>query len=128
MTDAKELPAKFRHVRLVLAREKGHPWGDRNEGYDLVVPLDLENRLDAAEWKAHQIACRVRRFRHGTEDRVGQLRREPGGQWYFDYAEGERDNEPGFRLGDERFVAGEYISISSDGKMHTYQVEFVEAL
>lgn len=128
MTTEKKLPEKFRHVRLLLAREKGHPLGDRNEGYDLVVPLDAENRLDAAEWKAHQKACRVRRFRAGSEDLVGHLRRKPGGQWYFDYAEGEGDNETGFRLGDERFVQGEYVSISREGTMHTYKVDFVAAL
>lgn len=43
----------------------------------------------------------------------------PGGQWYFDYGEGEDDDEIGFRLSDERFVPGEYVSISSDGKMRT---------
>lgn len=113
---------KFRHVRLLLAREKGNPSGDREEGYDLLVPLDLEGRLDAAEWKAHQGACRVRRFSAGKEDRIGRLRRKPGGQWYFDYAEGYRDDEIGFRLGEERFMTGEYVSVHGEDGMHTYQV------
>ena len=65
MNDANRLTPKFRHVRLLLAREKGHPSGDRNEGYDLVLPLDVEGRIDPSEWKAHQAACRVRRFRPG---------------------------------------------------------------
>jgi hypothetical protein len=128
MTKSTEPTPKFRHVRLVLAREKGHPSGDRSEGYDLVVPLDVEGRLDPAEWKTHQAACRIRRFRHGEEDLVGHLRRKPGGQWYFDYTEGEDDDESGFRFGDERFIAGEYVSIRSGGTMHTYQVALVKEL
>jgi hypothetical protein len=122
------LPEMFRHVRLELAREKGHPEGDRTQGYDLVVPLDPDNRLDAAAWKKYAEKCHVRHFRHREEDLVGRLRRKPGGQWYFDYAEGDDDDEIGFRLGDERFVPGEYVSIRSDGVMHTYQVKLVEAL
>ena len=128
MTTRASLPGSFRHVRLELAREKGHPLGDRAEGYDLVIPLDSEGRLDAMEWKKHQELCRVRRFHPGEEDAIGRLRRKPGGQWYFDYAEGETDDEIGFHLGDERFVHGEYLSISRDGIMHTYQVKLVESL
>lgn len=125
---APKLTPNFRHVRLELAREKGHPDGDRGHGYDLVVPLDTEGRLDAAEWKTHQAACRVRRFVHGETDLIGRLRRKPGGTWFFDYAEGEDDDEIGFRFGEERFVHGEYVSIRSDGAMHTYQVKLVERL
>lgn len=126
MTELKNLTPSFRHVRLVLAREKGHPSGDRDQGYDLLVPLDTDGRLDSVEWKSHQAACRVRRFRSGEQDAVGRLRRKPGGQWYFDYVEGDEDNEIGFRLGDERFVANEYVSIRSGSEMHTYKVVSVQ--
>jgi hypothetical protein len=126
MVDAKDLTPNFRHVRLLLAREKAHPEGEREEGYDLLVPLDAENRLDPQDWKKHQALCRVRRFdRHG-DVRIGRLRRKPGGQWYFDYEEGERDDEIGFRLGEERFVTGEYVSIGQGDAFHTYQVARVE--
>ena len=126
MNDSKTLTPKFRHVRLLLARQKGSPSGDREEGYDLLVPLDAEGRLDAAEWKTHQASCRVRKFRAGQDDRIGRLRRKPGGQWYFDYVEGERDDEIGFRLGEERFVTSEYVSVGSGRAMSTYQVARVE--
>lgn len=126
MTDRKDLTPKFHHVRLLLAREKGHPAGNREEGYDLLVPLDGENRLDAAEWKAHQGVCRVRKFRPDEGDRIGVLRRKPGGQWYFDYEKGEADDEMGFRFGEERFVTGEYVSLGGAGAMRTYQVARVE--
>jgi hypothetical protein len=67
MTGLKDLTPSFRAVRLLLAREKGHPEGDRGEGYDLLVPLGKEGRLDPAEWKAHQDACRVRHFKSDAE-------------------------------------------------------------
>lgn len=126
MTASQDLSRSFRHVRLLLAREKGHPAGDREEGYDLLVPLTADNRLDAAEWKGHQAQCRVRWFGEGHAERIGRLRRKPGGQWYFDYEEGDRDDEIGFRLGDERFTVGEYVSVSRGGETHTYQVARVE--
>jgi hypothetical protein len=126
MIEAKDLTPNFRNVRLLLAREKGHPEGGRDEGYDLLVPLDQYGRLDAHLWKARQHCCRVRRFTEEGDARIGRLRRKPGGQWYFDYAEGDRDDEIGFRLGEERFVTGEYVSIRSNGAMHTYQVARVE--
>lgn len=116
------LPRSFRHVRLVLAREKDAPQGDSRNGYDLLVPLDDDSRLDPAEWKAHRAACRVRRFQPGQADMIGVLRRKPGGSWFIDYRDGDDDDEAGYRLGDERFVAGEYVSIHDGDRMHTYQV------
>jgi hypothetical protein len=126
MNGMPKITPKFRHVRLLLAREKDHPAGARDEGYDLLVPLDSDGHLDAAEWKRHQKACRVRHFRAAAEDRIGLLRRKPGGQWYFEHTGGDGDNEIGFKLGAERFTVGEYISVSSEGNMHTYQVAVVE--
>lgn len=126
MLEAKDLPPNFRHVRLLLARERDHPHGRPNEGYDLLVPLDRDGRLDTVTWKKHQAVCRVRRFGGDGEERIGRLRRRKGEQWYFDYEEGENDDEIGFRLGEECFVTGEYVSIRHDQTMRTYQVARVE--
>lgn len=126
MTTSKPLSPAFRHIRLLLAREKGHPAGDPTKGYDLLAPLDEGGLLNAAEWRAHQADCRVRRFQAGAEERIGRLKRKPGGQWYFDYSEGDLDDEIGFRLGQERFRTGEYVSIGRGGTMHTYQIARVE--
>jgi hypothetical protein len=125
MTRASDLPSSFRHVRLVLARESGHPEGTVEEGYDLLLPLDSERRIDAGLWKANAEHCRVRSFGKGP-DRIGRLRRKPGGQYYLDYADGEQDDEAGFRLGEEKFVPGEYVSIRQADGMHTYRVARVE--
>ncbi|MGE0500552.1 MAG: hypothetical protein AB7I79_02725 [Rhizobiaceae bacterium] len=127
MTRANDLDPAFRHIRLELARERANPEGAPGDGYDLLAPLDGDGRLDPGKWKVHQMLCRVRRFRRSEEDRVGRLRRKPGGSWYFDFAEGKADDEPGYRLGAERFVPGEYVSIRGAGKMHTYRVTRVSA-
>lgn len=126
MSSSSNLSPSFRHVRLVLAREAGRPAGDRQEGYDLLVPLGADGRLDAEEWRKHGERCRIRWFGPDGRQRVGRLRRKPGGQWYIDYEEGDRDDEAGFRLGEERFVTGEYVSVERAGQMHTYQVARVE--
>ena len=104
MTSLHDLTPKFRNIRLLLAREKGHPEGDREEGYDVLAPLTDEGRLDAEEWKSHKGFCRVRRFRTGEDDLVGRLRRKPGGQWYFDYAEGDATTLMGRRLSTEASI------------------------
>lgn len=125
-----QLPPGFRQIRLELAREPGHPEGSRATGYDLMVPLDSDNRLSGEIWRKNRDACRVRRFREGEDDLVGRLARKPGGQWYFDYdADEESDDETGHRLDAEHFVIGEYVSIRDEhGKMHTYRVVSVQPL
>ena len=126
MSEAKDLPPNFRHVKLLLAREKGHPQGEHLQGYDLLVPLHDNGQLDAETWKKHQASCRVRYFTGNGNERIGRLRRKPGGQWYFDYEEGELDDEIGFRLAEECFRLGEYISVGREGAFVTYQVARVE--
>ncbi|MGV8840263.1 MAG: hypothetical protein ACWA6X_08155 [Bauldia sp.] len=121
------LPETFRKVHLELAREPGHPEGDARHGYDLLIPLDDDGRIDAAAWRQHRAQTRIRRFRPGEADLIGVLARKPGGSWYFDYAEGDGDNEAGFRFGDEAFIPGEYVSIrENDGGMHTFRIIAVE--
>ena len=125
-----KLPEQFRLIRLELAREPGHPDGSRETGYEFVAPLDDRQRLDPDLWKTHRDRCRVRRFHEGEEDQAGRLARRPGGAWYFDYdRERDDDDEAGHRLGDERFIPGEYVSIADDHKrMHTYRVIVVRPL
>jgi hypothetical protein len=119
-----QFPPEFRRIRLELAREPGHPEGSRRTGYDLVAPLDRNQHLSAELWRKHRDLCRVHRFREGEDDAVGRLARRPGGSWYLDYDQDDRDDdEAGYRLGSERFVIGEYVSIADEhGKMHTYRV------
>jgi hypothetical protein len=124
------LPSAFRRIRLELAREPGHPGGDSAYGYDFLAPLDAGGRIDAKLWKENRKACSVHRFRPGyDDDQLGQLVRGRSGKWFFDYEEGDHDDEQGFRFGEEQFVVGEYVSIrEDDGKMHTFRVAAVERL
>ena len=122
------LPPEFRQIRLELAREPGHPEGSKATGYDLVAPLDGDRKLSAELWRKHKDLCRVHRFREGENDMVGRLARHPGGAWYFDYDdEDTSDDENAYRLGSEKFVLGEYVSIRDEhGHMHTYRVTTVQ--
>ena len=116
--------SKISHIKLELAREPGHPMGDRNHGYHLYLPLAADGRIDTAAWQKLRNACRVRRFRSGEDERHGRIVHGAHGRWAFDYdGTSDFDDEAGFRFGDERFVPGEYVSVlEDDGRMHTFQV------
>jgi hypothetical protein len=119
------LPAQFRHIRIELAREPGHPEGDTGFAYVIIAPLDSDDRIDATLLREHREACRVARLRPDSEDEHGHLVHRGGG-WAFHYV--NAPDEVGFHFADERFVAGEYVSITEAGKMHTYRVVSVSHL
>ncbi len=126
----RSLPSAFRRIRLELAREPGHPEGDRDIGYTIVAPLGPDGRLDAELVLAHRDDCAVARFHHDDDIEHGHLRRRPGGSWSFHYDppdEGE-DDDPAYRLGQHRFVLGEYVTIAEDDGAHTYRVARIEKL
>jgi len=120
------LPAQFRQIRIELAREPGHPEGDTGHAYVIIAPLDADDRIDAALWREHREACRIARLRPDKEDEHGHLVHRQGGGWALHYA--DVPDEVGFHFADERFVAGEYVSINEGGKMHTYRVVSVSHL
>jgi hypothetical protein len=115
------------NIELELAREPGHPQGDPNHRYQLRLPLSDDGSIDAAAWRQNQALSQVIRRRPGEPEACGRILHGPGGRWSFDYDdETDRDDEVGFRLGSERFVPGEYISIrEDDGKMHVFKVTAV---
>jgi hypothetical protein len=119
--------SKISHVTLELAREPGRPLGDRDHGYHLYLPLTEDGHIDGAAWASMRNVCRVSRFRPGEDERRGKIMHGPGGKWSFDYDDStDFDDEVGFRLKDELFVPGEYVSIREDnGQMHTFQVKSV---
>lgn len=59
MADLKDITPKFRNIRLLLAREKDHPEGNRKEGYDAPAPLTGDGRIDADKWKAKGVTGRA---------------------------------------------------------------------
>ena len=126
-TPAKRPPKNFRKIRLELAREPAHPAGSNAFGYLLVAPLDDKGHIDAESWRANRASCRVIRFRPNDGEEIGHLVRTTNGQWKFHYdVEGEDEDESGFRLANEVFSSGEYVSIKSEDGMHTYRVISVE--
>lgn len=116
--------AAISHIRMELAREPGHPLGDRGHVYHLYLPLTADGHIDAEAWQRNRQLSRVRRQRPGEPEARGLIVHGPGGRWIFDYTEEtDRDNESGFNLNTECFVPGEYVSIrEDDGKMHTFQI------
>lgn len=123
------LPAQFRRISIELAREPGHPEGDRDFAYVIVAPLAADDRMDAGLWREYREACRITRLRPGEADVHGHLIHRPGNGWAFHYdPEAGMPDEVGFHFADERFVAGEYVSINEGKKLHTYRVTSVSRL
>lgn len=122
------LPRAFHRIRLELAREPNHPQGDASSGYLITAPLDASKQLDAHLWKAYRDNCRVIRFRKNERD-VGHIVCGPDGNWSFRYdITGDNSDEAGFNLQKEKFVTGEYVSVSEGDLIHTYRVASVEHL
>src|SRR5690606_40353005 len=116
------------HIRLELARVADAPYGDPGDGYDLVMALDDQARLDAPALTAAPERSRVRRFRDGETLAVGKLTQASDGRWVLDFPGADSD-AVGFRLEDERFIAGEYVSLAGpDGRMRPYRVAVVKPL
>lgn len=105
------------------ARSDEFPEGSDKHGYDFVVPLDAEMRLDPAAWKNHSEDCVVHRYWENEEDQRGHLR-HIGKGWVFDYDKGDTDdNEPFFKLDRHVVKVGEYLSVTEqDGETRTFRV------
>ena len=119
-------PSRFRRIRLELARERDHPLGSGAFGYELVAPLTADFHIDVDGWRRDRTRCRVVRVRPGEDHVIGHLIRRPGGSWAFRY-DGE-DDEVGLHFNDEKFVAGEYVSMRIDDEEHTFRVVTSEPL
>jgi hypothetical protein len=123
------LPHAFRHIRLERARDHDHPDGDSRTVYIIIAPLDAGSRIDADLWRAHKDACRVVRKRPDAEDSLGHLVHGPGGSWRLHYdVAGKTPDETGYHFGNERFEAGEYISINEADGVDVYRVASVTPL
>jgi hypothetical protein len=110
-------------IVLELAREPGHPSGDRDEKYVIVAPLTDDGHIDAEAWKQVRERCRVARESSDDETSLGHLVHGPGGRWFLHYdISNDREDESGFRFEDERFVPGEYISVERDDGTHVFRV------
>lgn len=119
----RERPPVISHILLELAREPGHPFGDRGHIYHLYLPLGTDGTIDAEAWRRSRALCRVRRLRPGDGECCGRILHGPGGHWIFDYPEDGQADESGFRLERERFVVGDHVPIrEDDDTVHRFQV------
>lgn len=115
-------------IVMRLARNPGSEFGgDDRRGYTLTAPLDAEGRLDAEAFARARADCSVRRFAPDEDPAVGRLARR-GQNWFFDYDSASTDDdEPVHRLGDHRFVVGEYVTVTDeDGQPLTYRIVEVQ--
>ena len=125
------LPAQFRQLRLVLAREPGHPEGDAEVAYVFVAPLDPEDRID------RKPLAKISRCLPGRASTSGRARppwvsRSPAGRrlgYSTTTTKPIYPDEVGYHFADERFIVGEYVSINEarqdahlprDARCHTF--------
>jgi hypothetical protein len=113
------LPARFRLIHLDLAREAGHPEGSSRDGYVLVLPLDENGRIDERLVQTHSDACCVGRILEGEPGPRGTVRHGAGGRWTFDFGD---EVELPFKLSEQCFRPGEYLSLRREDQEHTYRV------
>jgi len=111
----------MRRVRLEVARSHEFPEGSNEHGYEMVLPLTPEGRLDREEWAKRRADAAIRRFWGAAESR-GRLKHDRRG-WSLDFVPGTADDEVIFKGDEHRFVAGEYVSIKEqDGVTRTFRV------
>lgn len=113
-------------VRLELARGPEFPEGSTRHGYEFVLPLRPDGRLDRHAYGVAPELCTVHRFWEGQGDFVGELV-HLGGAWAFSYAPGSADDERIAHFIHHVYREGEYISIREPkGAEHTFRIVRVE--
>jgi len=118
-------------IVMRLARNPGTEFagGDDHRGYTLTAPLTPDGHLDVEAWRQLKDKCVVRRFSPDEDPADGHLARR-GTVWFFDYDNGAvADDEPVHRLGEHRFVLGDYVTITDHNHRRlTHKVTEVTAL
>ena len=115
-------------IVMRLARNPGSEFGgDDRRGYTLTAPLTADGRLDAEAFSKARAESSVRRFAPDEDPVIGRLARR-GQNWFFDYdKDSSDDDEPVHRLGDHRFVVGEYVTVTDeDGQPLPYKIVEVQ--
>jgi hypothetical protein len=112
-------------VRLELAHCREFPGGNTACGYELVLPLTSDGRLDYRAWLQHRHGSSVCRF-WPKEEWHGQLKHDRHG-WFFVFGHGEASDEAILRCDDDRFIAGERTPITEfDGQTRIFRVVEVD--
>lgn len=113
-------------VTLHLAPAKAFPMGSKTHGYHLLMPLDKEGWADPLAWKRQRHGCPVLRFWAGEPTLIGSLRHRAGGiggsAWIIDYHPGVMDDEAGCRLGVQRMLVGESLTLMRSSGTQTFRI------
>lgn len=113
-------------VRIELARSPGYPDGSNRHGYEFILPLDANGRIDLKSYERAPQLCTVHRFWEGGDDSVGEIQHE-GDRWFFSYDPGEDDDEPILRFAERVFREGELLSVREPGGAeHPFRIVLVE--
>jgi hypothetical protein len=107
-------------IRLEVARSHDFPTGSTRHGYELVLPLMADGRIDEKTLKAAPELATVHRFWEGEGDAVGQVRHQRQG-WLITYEPGGPEDEPLHRFPEHRFRQGEYVSVRAQAE-HAFKV------
>lgn len=97
-------------IRLEVARSRDFPEGSTRHGYEMVLPLLADGRIDEKTLKAAPEAASVHRFWESEGDAVGQVRHQ-GGRWLITYEPDGPEDEPLHRFAEHKFRMGEYVSV-----------------
>lgn len=109
-------------TRLDLARSAAFPDGSAAHSYLLRLPLDPNDRVDAAALRAEPARATVLRVWPDEPERHGYLRHGRKG-WVFSYAPGEADDEAVFHLETHPIRVGAYLTITEqDGTSLGFKV------
>ena len=107
-------------VRLEVARSRDFPEGSTRHGYEMVLPLMADGRIDEKALKAAPELATVHRFWQGEGDAVGQIRHQRD-HWLITYEAGGPEDEPLHRFSEHRFRTGEYVSVRAHAE-HAFKV------
>jgi hypothetical protein len=107
----------LKRITLRLARNPGHPDGDRRQGYVIIAPLTADGHIDLATWQDRREDCVVQRFHPDPDLKADGLLTHRGRHWRFHYdEEHEGPDEGGYQLAEHVFRPGEYVTIADHGE------------
>jgi hypothetical protein len=98
------------------------PRGNGACGYELVLPLTTDCRLDLQTWKRRWAGYPARRFGQGADERHGELWHDEDG-WFLAFGHGEQSEVAAIVDDEGSFAAGASIAINEcDGQTRQFRI------
>jgi hypothetical protein len=114
-------------VRLEAARGPDFPEGSHRHGYEFVLPLLPDGRLDRKNYDKTPELCTVHRFWEGEGNFVGEIQHVDQRRWVFSYAPGSADDESIAHFDKQLFREGEYMTVREpNGREHAFRIVIIE--